>query len=116
MGINEQVGYGGTFDLIVEWKGHRWLIDLKTSKGIYPITAGQLAAYAKFDFLGRPGSPVKDPMPKCSRFGVLHLTPDEARFVEYRPTAATWDMFKGAAAIRKWIKGEAKTVMQGESA
>ena len=115
MGVNYEVGYGGTFDLIAEFKGHRWLIDLKTSKGVYAETAGQLAAYAKFDHLGRPDDPVKRPMPVCSHFGVLHLKPGVASFIEYRPTVETWRMFQGAAAVHKWLKGESQTVMQGET-
>lgn len=114
MGINEEIGYGGTLDLIARIDGRNWLIDLKTSKGVYPGTAGQLAAYAKFDYLGTPNSSIKEPMPVCSKFAVLHLTSWGARFVEYRPTVATWDMFKGAAAIKAWLNGEAKSVMIGD--
>lgn len=39
-------GYAGTFDLVAEMRGQRWLLDYKTSgSGIWPETAVQLAGY-----------------------------------------------------------------------
>jgi hypothetical protein len=116
LGANLALAYAGTFDLIAEFEGARWLIDIKTSKSVYAETAGQLAAYSKFDFLGAPDDPVRHPMPICSRFGVLHLRPGGARLVEFRPRAETWQMFQGALSVSKWLQGEAKTVMVGGKA
>lgn len=127
MGVNLSVGYGGTFDLILEMDGHRWLCDLKTSKNIYPETAMQLAAYAKLEWLATPPDLERSqrhdytwteggeklPMPVCSKFAVIHLTPERASFVEYLPTAATWQAFQGAVSIHRWMAGEALTVMKG---
>lgn len=43
-------GYAGTFDLVAEMRGQRWLLDYKTSgSGIWPETAVQLAGYRYAD-------------------------------------------------------------------
>jgi hypothetical protein len=116
MGVNLTLGYAGTFDLIYELDGKRWLVDIKTSTGVYAETAGQLAAYSKFEWLGKPDDATRYPMPVCSKFAVLHLRPGVCRLVEMRPTTQTWDMFKGALAVSRWVHDEAKTVITGGKA
>lgn len=78
------VGYAGTYDLILEWDGQMWLVDIKTSKGIYPDYALQLAAYGHAEQIILEGSPVGFPMPKIDRYGVLHLRPDAYPGTGYR--------------------------------
>src|SRR3970282_1753202 len=93
MVCNLALGYAGTGDLIGKVDGKRWLVDIKTSqegKGPYPETGLQLAGYAKAEFFGRPGDPVKHRLPPCTRFGVLHLSPAGYRLVEYRVDRETW--------------------------
>ena len=43
--ISEKYLYGGTCDIVAQIKDEMWMIDLKTSKGIYPEFIIQLAAY-----------------------------------------------------------------------
>ena len=40
-----KLGYGGTIDLYAKTNGQKWLIDFKTSSGIYQDMAYQVAAY-----------------------------------------------------------------------
>ena len=70
-------GYAGTYDLIMRIAGELWLIDIKTSKGIYEETALQLAGYRWADSIILPGDPRSYPMPEIQHAGVLHLRPDK---------------------------------------
>jgi hypothetical protein len=79
-------GYAGTYDLIVQMPRNAllpnapdhqlWLVDIKTSKGIYPEYALQLAAYGHAAGIILPNDPKLYPMPKIDRYAVLHLRPD----------------------------------------
>lgn len=44
--VSEKYRYGGTVDMVAKKNGSLWMIDLKTSKGIYPEYKIQLAAYS----------------------------------------------------------------------
>jgi len=43
--VSNLYNYGGTIDLVVELNGKKGILDIKTSKGIYPDHILQLAAY-----------------------------------------------------------------------
>lgn len=43
--VSEKYRYGGTVDMVAKKNGSLWMIDLKTSKAIYPGHKIQLAAY-----------------------------------------------------------------------
>lgn len=84
---SRQWGYAGTFDLIATMRGETWLLDVKTSKGVYGSTLLQLVAYGGAEFyIDADGN--EQPMPPIDRYGVLHVqdgwtdlytaTPDEA--------------------------------------
>ena len=107
-------GYGGTFDAIVEMAGDTWMLDTKTSKGTYPETALQLAAYAGADFIGRPGDSQRYSIPPCTAFGVLHLRPDNGGVYEVIPydvTPYTFSAFLWARRLYEWRETEATKVM-----
>lgn len=76
-------GYAGTFDAICVIAGETWLLDYKTSTGVYEETALQLAAYANADFIGRPGDPNRYAIPKVDNYGVVHIRPEGAELVPY---------------------------------
>lgn len=65
--------YAGTFDLIAHMGGETWLLDVKTSSGVYGEMALQLAAYANAEFL-LDADGAEQPMPIIDRIGVLHVT------------------------------------------
>lgn len=75
---NGDLSYGGSFDGIVDLKdGYRYLIDLKTGKGIWPTTALQLAAYRHAPSMGiydKTGDLVDlEPMKEVERCAIVHL-------------------------------------------
>ena len=103
-------GYGGTYDLIIEWQEKLWLLDIKTSKGYYPEYGLQLAAYQWADFIILEGDPSTYSMPEIHHAGVLHLRPDQYpdtgwRLVEYPITyEKDYMSFLGALEVYRWRK------------
>ena len=107
--------YAGTGDLIADLAdGNRWLLDYKTSKGVYGETGFQLAAYRYAEFyLDDDGQ--AQPMIDVDRVGVVHLRADgydlrpvqadEAVFLQFRYIAQT---ALAAEAARDYV-GEALT-------
>ena len=81
-------GYAGTFDAIARIAGEVWMLDYKTSKGVYEETALQLAAYANADFIGRAGDPLRYGIPEVEQYGVVHIRPEGAELVPYDCTGA----------------------------
>jgi hypothetical protein len=70
---NCEYGYAGTLDLIAEVGGELWLLDVKTSKGVYAETAYQLAAYRyATHYVDHEG--VEQPMLAVDRCAVIHVT------------------------------------------
>ena len=105
-------GYAGTFDAIAVIGNERWLLDLKTSSGVYPETALQLAAYGAADFIGRPGDPRKFRVPRATRFGVIHVVPEGAELVPYAVDRGTFRAFLRCREVWEWTQGPAKSVVQ----
>jgi hypothetical protein len=110
MVISTQHRYGGTFDAAVRMLDEVWLIDYKTSKGVYPETALQLAAYARADFIGRPGDPTRYEIPQATQFGVLHLRPTGYEVVPY-DIADSFDAFLAARDLWEWREMRADKIM-----
>jgi hypothetical protein len=87
---SRRYGYCGTFDLVADIAGTRWLLDWKTSGAVYPETGLQLAAYRYADaYLGDDG--VEIPMSEVGieRCGVVRLAADGS--YDLRPVAAEED-------------------------
>ena len=82
-------GYAGTLDLIADMRGERWLIDLKTGRGVYGEVGLQLAAY-RYATILMDGSGDPQPMPEVDRCAVLHVTGDA---YELRPVKADETVF-----------------------
>lgn len=70
---SRQWQYAGTLDLIATVGGETWLLDVKTSSGVYGDMALQLAAYANADVLCPPEAD-EAPLPHIDRWGILHVT------------------------------------------
>jgi hypothetical protein len=94
-------GYAGTFDAICRIAGETWMLDYKTSKGVYAETALQLAAYAAADFIGRPGDPNRYAIPAVDQFGVVHIRPEGAELVPFDVTGA-FDAFLAFKRGAEW--------------
>ena len=111
MVVSLRHGYGGTFDAIVEMAGDTWMLDTKTSKGVYSETSLQLAAYTFADFIGRPADPKRYSIPPITAYGVLHLRPEGYEVVPYDVTPQTFEAFLQARALYDWRETEAKAIM-----
>ena len=103
--------YAGTFDAIARIQGETWMLDLKTSTGIYSETGLQLAAYANADFIARPGLPQRWAVPQVARYGVIHCRPEQTRLVEYHVTNDTFGAFLSARRLYSWVEGAAKSIV-----
>lgn len=95
-------GYAGTFDSIAKIAGEVWLLDIKTSKGYYPETAQQLAAYGRAEFIGRSGDPMQYAIPPIDQYGVIHVRPEGAELIPYDVTDAEFDAFLAAKRQHQW--------------
>jgi hypothetical protein len=85
---NRNLWYAGTFDAVVEIAGVRWLLDWKTSKGVYGSTALQVAAYAGAEFYVDDEG--EHPMPEVERLGVVHITEAGTALRPVKDKDAAW--------------------------
>ena len=103
--MSRQWQYAGTFDLIARVWGAVWLLDVKTSSGVYGSTALQLTAYGNAEFyLAEDGT--EQPLPAIERYGVLHVT-EYGTTLHYLPTSANeaaWKDFLHVAHVGRRAK------------
>lgn len=111
MVISSRHLYAGTFDAIVEMAGEVWMLDTKTSKGVYPETALQLAAYAYADWIGRPADPKRYRIPTVTAYGVLHIRPEGYEVVPFNVDLGTFEAFVHARHLYDWRETKAKAGM-----
>jgi hypothetical protein len=113
MVYSERHLYGGTADAIVTLDGENWLIDYKTSKGIYETTAMQLAAIRYADWSGRAGDGTAYRIPDIHRFGVVHVQAERTVLHEYDVKKADFDAFLSCRALYGWEKGRKPYIQRG---
>jgi hypothetical protein len=95
--------YAGTFDLVADIDGVRWLLDIKTNaSGVYAETALQLAAYRFADFY------IEDDfsehlMPPVERTGVIHVTASGYELVPVIADVEQFDIFCHAIQMANWM-------------
>ena len=92
-------GYAGTLDLIATLRdGKRWLLDLKTSKGVYGDMALQQAAYRFSEYLAiDDGEHI--PMPQVDAVGIVHVRADGADLVPLTAGRAEFRAFLYVAQV-----------------
>lgn len=100
-------GYAGTLDAIAVIGGKRYVIDIKTGKGVWPEAALQMSAYRYADFLGRSGGR-EDRMPDIDGGLVLHIRPDRYEVIPVDTGPATFDTFLSALDVYRWNKIEGR--------
>ena len=107
---NRTVGYCGTFDLVADLLGHRWLLDLKTTRsGIFPDTALQLVAYARSEvYLDADGNEASMPELGIERVGAVWIRADgwELREVPLEHHEEIWTVFRHLAWLYRHAEGE----------
>lgn len=97
--------YAGTFDLIGKLDGRLWLLDIKTSSGVYGSTAIQLTAYGNAEFY-LDADDTEQPLPTVERYGVLHVT-EYGTTLHYLPESANepaWRDFLHVAHVGRRAK------------
>ena len=102
---SRQWRYAGTLDLIGKLDGRLWLLDVKTSSGVYGSTALQLAAYGNAEFY-LDADDTEQPLPAVERYGVLHVT-EYGTTLHYLPESANepaWRDFLHVAHIGRRAK------------
>jgi hypothetical protein len=96
--ISEAYMYGGTADIIATTADKRILIDLKTSKGVYPEMAIQVAAYREAYNEEREDGFIDE----CH---ILKLGKEDGGFEHHKlhpdKVSAGWEIFKHLLEIRK---------------
>jgi hypothetical protein len=93
-------GYAGTLDLIADLAdGRRWLLDLKTSKGVYGDMALQQAAYRYAEWLQGDDDPEPVPMPQVEAVGIIHVRADDTDLVPLTAGPAEFRSFLYIAQV-----------------
>lgn len=100
MVANREHWYAGTFDLIANISGTVWLLDLKTSRGIYGETALQCAAYRNAEFW-QDDDGLEQPMPEVERVGALHVREDGTDLLPLDSSDAPFRCFLHVAWVAK---------------
>lgn len=112
---NRKHQYAGKLDVIGAMSGETWLLDWKSSKGVYGETALQTAAYAEGEFYVNQGEwDVELAMPHIDRIGVVHITEDGSHLYDLGDIAAAFKVFTHVAYLAKktdWIKELVKEPM-----
>lgn len=100
---NREHKYAGRFDLIADIAGTRYLLDVKTSKGVYGSTALQCSAYRNAEFYVDDDDPdTEHPMPEgIERLGVLHVTENGTELRPLDSTENPWRDFLHVAWVAR---------------
>jgi hypothetical protein len=104
---NRDWWYAGTFDAIVDigagpFAGQRMLLDWKTSKGVYPETACQLAAYQNAEFyIDDDGA--EQPMPEVDALGVVHVQNGVSELCAVNDPGKAWQQFQDVLILARTL-------------
>lgn len=104
---HRQHWYAGKPDAIARINGETWLLDWKTSNGVYGETALQTAAYARAQFYDT-GDGVENPLPEIERIGVVHVTANGSNLYDLGDIDKAHRLFLHVAWVAKqtdYIKG-----------
>ena len=102
---NREFMYAGAFDLIVDIEGvGRYIIDIKTGKGVYPEAALQQTAYRYGEFIAVGDEEV--PMPKVDGAMILHLMATKWKLIPVVTDESSWFAFRSALHTAKWMTGK----------
>lgn len=100
---NSTLRYAGTSDAVARLAdGYTYLLDWKTSKGIYLEAHLQLAAYRNCEFWLPKGvpTPAARPMPEVDRTAVVLFRRDGT--FEFKRTDAPFEVFQAVLCVFRW--------------
>lgn len=100
---NRKHWYSGRFDLIADIGPDRWLLDVKTAKGVYGDNALQCEAYRNCEFYVTDDDPDTElPLPEgITRLGVIHVREDGTDLVPLDSSGEAFKDFLHAAYLAK---------------
>ena len=111
MVCNIEHDYAGTFDEIGVIDDETWMLDVKSSKSVANAKGRvwseyrlQLKAYSEGEFIGRPDSAERIPLPHIDRYGIVHVTAAGTRLVEAAVTEADWAAFLDCRRLYAWAR------------
>jgi hypothetical protein len=88
----DELGYGGTIDMICKINGEIWLIDYKSGNAVYDSHFLQLAAYIKaWELL--------NPQYKIAKTGILHLKAATRKTVDGKIQGQGWQLQESENSI-----------------
>ncbi len=100
--FNREHGYAGAFDILADVPGHgRFIIDIKTGKGVYGSAALQQTAYRHGEFIAVGTD--EYPMIEVDGAMILHLQKTQWRLIPVVTDDTSWSVFKSALHTAKWI-------------
>ena len=113
--VNTEIGFGGTYDSLVEIEGERGPMDVKSGKE-KPSMRLQLTGLSMCEYHAEAGLEA-EPMPEMSGVGfILLLRPDGYELVRHEITDADREHFtelvKTYHRIRSWAASYAPTVLK----
>tara|TARA_R110000824_G_scaffold100098_5_gene237999 strand:+ start:896 stop:1771 length:876 start_codon:yes stop_codon:yes gene_type:complete len=115
--FNKTHGYCGTLDLWdCDEEGTPWILDYKTSSGVYPEHAVQQVAYQRAEWAlvqkkqvpnGKgeawEGKLIPWSPDYCQRLGIVHVAPEHATLYEVCDADRLWEVFLAASLIKDWL-------------
>lgn len=111
---NLTYGYAGTGDALMRFpNGRVFVVDYKTSKGVYIDHAIQLVAYGMCEFVGEHGVTdlwATEWLARADGLGILHLSEQAWEWVEVRPEPAIFNGFIGALAFAQFLHSKGNQI------
>ena len=103
---NITIGYAGSFDILVEFpSGRRFIVDIKTGKGIYSDHALQAIAYGMAEFVGEDDKVLQqetDWMNSVDGMAILHVRPTGWSWNVINPDHDMAEAFVGLLHFATW--------------
>ena len=94
---NRKLWYAGRLDTVSTIGLDNWLLDFKTSSGVYGETGLQTAAYSSAEFYVEDDKwDDEKPLPHIDRIGVIHITEDGSTLHELGDIKDNFKMFQHA--------------------